>query len=422
MVTKIEKMLSEECSIDKISHSVHDFYLLMSQRFQENPIYANSSNENLDRLIDLTERQLMEAIHMAIFSKIQAEEEERDLAMQSKIKSLNWLMATHLDIKINLRSAKVRDFLDKAIGDLIGMGSKSLPAEKLQCIYSCSENVCKMLRTTATETNGKIVSADEFLPGLVFVVIKSNPPLLQSNIQYVTLFSNPSRLSSGEAGYYFTNLCCATAFIEKLTGSSLGMREEEFNRFVSGECLPAGSSLESSMILCSDAFRIMYSNISKAEDLIQRKNSFEFEINELKESMTHFKLEVKNIVEPSIETSKKFLDFVYNVPDDIDEKFIPSSLRRRILKERWERESQNRVLIDLNTVDEGSENALQPEALVSIHRKEGGSEQLNSEDSHVVVVNGTIFDSPLEREDLDVDHALPEPLIPAHTPEPPHLI
>ena len=421
MITKIDKMLAEESSIDKISHSVHDFYLLMSQRFQENAIYANSSNENLDRLIDLTERQLMEGIHMRIFSKIQAEEEERDLTMQSKIKSLNWLMATHLDIKINLRSAKVRDFLDKAIGDLIGMGSKSLPAEKLQCIYSCSENVCKMLRTTASETNGKIVSADEFLPGLVFVVIKSNPPLLQSNIQYVTLFSNPTRLSSGEAGYYFTNLCCATAFIEKLTGSSLGMKEDEFNRFVSGECLPAGSSLESSMILCSDAFRIMYSNISKAEDLIQRKNSFEFEINELKESMTHFKLEVKNIVEPSIETSKKFLDFRYDVSDDVDEKFIPSSLRTRISKERQERESQNRVLIDLNPVDERQESASQHDHTVTVivdSEQKVRSELLKSKDSPALV-NGTIFDSPLDRE--DADHALPDPLIPALTPEPPNL-
>lgn len=418
MVSKIDKMLADESSVDKISHSVHDFYLLMWQRFQENAIYSSSSSDNLDRLIDLTERLLMEAIHMRIFSKIQAEEEERDLIMQSKIKSLNWLMATHLDIKINLRSAKVRDFLDKAIGDLIGMGSKSLPAEKLQCIYSCSQNVCKMLRTTATETNnGKIVSADEFLPGLVFVVIKSNPPLLQSNIRYVTLFSNPTRLSSGEAGYYFTNLCCATTFIEKLTGSSLGMEEEKFNKFVSGECLPAGSSLESSMILCSDAFRIMYSNISKAEDLIQRKNSFEFEINELKESMTHFKMEVKNIVEPSIETSRKFLQFQYNVGDDVDEQFIPSALRGRIFKERRDREIHNRVLIDLNSADEPLDSGT---SLLSNHKDEKIAGPVSGSGDHkerdACLVNGSIFDSPVDAH--GADHVLPEPLIPSLTPEP----
>lgn len=370
MVHKVDRMMSSGETTDNISNSVHDFYVFMSQRFQGNQIYANTTVDQIEHLMDTTERMLMEDLFVKVTHKIQAEEESKDLELARKIKSLNWIMASHLDINMNLRCAKVRDYLDKAISDLIAMGSKSLPAEKLQCVYSCAQNVCKMLQQgtpgTTTGPTGvnrnprgqnnfikqKLVSADEFLPALVFVVIKSNPPLLQSNIRFITLFSNPNRLSSGEAGYYFTNLCCATAFVEKLTGSSLNLTEEEFNSYVSGECLPPGSSIESSMYLCSDAFRIMYSNISSAEDLIHKQNAIEFEISELKESMINFRKEVKNIVEPSIETSKKFLSIHYNVADDVDEKVIPSFMRERVREERRQRKERSGegLLVDLTSI------------------------------------------------------------------------
>lgn len=273
---------------EDLSDSVQDFYQGMSEYLQSN---FKGSTEVVETVMEEVERYVMGRLYEQLFSPDHTDDEKKDLAVQKRIRALHWVSIAMLCVPLDEQIPKVSDSVERAITDLIDLDSKKVPKEKLACVTRCSKHIL-----TAIQGSKKVAaSADDFLPALVYIILKANPPRLHSNIQYITRYCNPSRLMSGEDGYYFTNLCCAVSFIEKLDAQSLNLSPEDFERYMSGAASPAGRSTQngfnaavsSADVPPPDPKRNHHQKTVPETDLIEWRDGQELSVLGLLEGETH---------------------------------------------------------------------------------------------------------------------------------------
>lgn len=287
----LDRVYKHELSTEEISELIQDFYQTMSDKLHSPLATQGMASEQVDQLMDAIEKYLTTRLYKLVFCPLSTDDEEKDLAIQNRIRQLNWVTAQHLETGLNERNTEVNDEIDKAITDIIEMDSKRAPQDKLNCIVNCSKHIFTALQLT----HGAPASADEFLPALINVVLRANPPLLQSNIKYITRFCNPNKLMSGEGGYYFTNLCCAVAFIENLKADSLNLSQEEFDHYMSGDAVPPDAT-QHRFFMC-EGLRQMYRNLTVLSELHQKQEKLMEDTQSLEQEMELFKENIGSEIE-----------------------------------------------------------------------------------------------------------------------------
>lgn len=286
----VQRMLSNpSLSVEQQSEMVHDFYGAMAEHLQSHPLFQNQPQEVIDRTLDGVEKYIMTKLYSVVFCPASTDDEARDLANQKRIRSFNWITPQHLDAAINPDSEKVQQLIEDSQQDLVEINTKRAPQDKLACVVRCCKNIFKIIHLSTPA--GGAVSADDFLPCLIYIVLKANPTMLHSNVQYISRFCNPNKLMMGEAGYYFTNLCCALSFIEKLDAQALSISQEEFNRNMYGDETDSAEQTKPKAeppVTCK-GLELMKNNLETLGSLRERQVKLKEDALVLQEQMTEFR-------------------------------------------------------------------------------------------------------------------------------------
>ncbi|KAI8099025.1 uncharacterized protein BX664DRAFT_11508 [Halteromyces radiatus] len=201
---------------------IQDFLDFIYVKMRECEVWKYSNDQEFENAKEGMEKLVMNRLYHATFSPTTTDDKERDEILQQKISIFRWIREVHLDIA---ETEHNESFMTFAESELLKINNYKAPRDKLICILNC----CKVIFGLMKHVDDGEGGADKFLPLLIYVVIRANPPRLVSNVQYISRFRNPEHLQA-EAGYYLTNLMGAISFIETMEAKSLSITQEEFDR------------------------------------------------------------------------------------------------------------------------------------------------------------------------------------------------
>jgi len=208
------------------SSTIHNFLSFV----EDNLLLTQSQVQSLDESVNSREgleKFLTSKLHNKIFY-CEPADAKVDAELTAKIKRLKWMTFEHLEIPPLLEI----DILEDAAGELRKIDRCKSPRDKIVLALNCSRIVVSVLELSRRSSNQRLISADDILPVLIWVVIHSDPPRFQSNLEYISAFRHPSRFTAEEQ-YCVTQLSSAVKFILNLKDEKqLKISRDQFNRLM----------------------------------------------------------------------------------------------------------------------------------------------------------------------------------------------
>ncbi|XP_077571684.1 GTPase-activating protein and VPS9 domain-containing protein 1 isoform X2 [Stigmatopora nigra] len=196
---------------DDKTASVEDFLRYLYGAMARDAIWQYASEDQLQDAQMAIERSVMNRIFKLAFYPNQDGDILRDQLFHEHIQRLSKVVtANHRAFQIPEVYLKEAPW-PSAQSEIKTINAYKTPRDKVQCILRMCSTIMNLL-SLANEDS--VPGADDFVPVLVFVLIRANPPCLLSTVQYINNFY-ASRLS-GEECYWWMQFTAAVEFIKTI--------------------------------------------------------------------------------------------------------------------------------------------------------------------------------------------------------------
>ena len=203
----------------KLSEIIGKYMELVMKKITENKaIFGELKEDEIKGFYKKIENHIIRKIYKYTIPKKPL---PLDFEIHNATRSLEWIQPENLDIKkLYVNQLKFAEKYLNRIGE-----AKSV-FDKLDCI----QNAYVIMNNTVKFISGKNENAgqDEFTPLFQYILIKSQPERLVTNINYIKCFLSEVDLM-GQNGFYFSQMESACSFILNIKCSDLKMEEKEFN-------------------------------------------------------------------------------------------------------------------------------------------------------------------------------------------------
>ncbi|XVF64663.1 hypothetical protein PTKIN_Ptkin09bG0186100 [Pterospermum kingtungense] len=198
----------------------------MEAAFRAHPLWAGCTEEDLDSAGEGLEKYVMTKLFTRVFASLPDDVKQDEQLSEKMALIQQFVRPENLDIKPTFQNETSWLLAQK---ELQKINMYKAPRDKLVCILNCCKVINNLLLNASIASNENPPGADEFLPVLIYVTIKANPPQLHSNLLYIQRYRRQSRLVA-EAAYFFTNMLSAESFITNIDAKALSMEETEFEK------------------------------------------------------------------------------------------------------------------------------------------------------------------------------------------------